>query len=56
MRGFIKNRLGWVGRVQKVFTLIEMLVVVGIIVALVAIIMPQHIGVGLILWLKAWEP
>jgi len=44
MRGFIKNRLGRVGRVQKGFTLIEMLVVVGIIVALAAIIVPLVIS------------
>ncbi len=44
MRGFIKNRLGRVGRVQKGFTLIEMLVVVGIIVALAAIVVPLVIS------------
>ena len=40
MRGLIKNRLGRVGGDQKGFTLIEMLVVVGIIVALAAVIVP----------------
>ncbi len=44
MRGLSKNRLGRVGRVQKGFTLIEMLVVVGIIVALAAIIVPLVIS------------
>ena len=40
MRGLIKNRLGRVGKDRRGFTLIEMLVVVGIIVALAAIIVP----------------
>ena len=40
MRGFIKSRLTGAGKEQKGFTLIEMLVVVGIIVALAAIIVP----------------
>ena len=44
MRGLIKNRLGRVGKGQKGFTLIEMLVVVGIIVALAAIIVPLVIS------------
>ncbi len=44
MRGLIKNRLGRVGKDQKGFTLIEMLVVVGIIVALAAIIVPLVIS------------
>ena len=44
MRGFIKNRLGRAGKDQKGFTLIEMLVVVGIIVALAAIIVPLVIS------------
>lgn len=44
MRGLIKNRLGRVGKNQKGFTLIEMLVVVGIIVALAAIIVPLVIS------------
>ena len=44
MRGLIKNRLGRMGKDQKGFTLIEMLVVVGIIVALAAIIVPLVIS------------
>ena len=44
MRGLIKNRLARVGKNQKGFTLIEMLVVVGIIVALAAIIVPLVIS------------
>lgn len=44
MRGLIKNRLGRMGKGQKGFTLIEMLVVVGIIVALAAIIVPLVIS------------
>ena len=44
MRGSIKNRLGRAGRYQKGFTLIEMLVVTGIIVALAAIIVPLVIS------------
>ncbi len=44
MRGSIKNRLGWVGKNRRGFTLIEMLVVVGIIVALAAIIVPLVIS------------
>ena len=40
MRGFIRNRMGRMGKGQKGFTLIEMLVVVGIIVALAAIVVP----------------
>ena len=44
MRGFIKNMLGRAGRDQKGFTLIEMLVVTGIIVALAAIIVPLVIS------------
>ena len=44
MRGFLKNRLGSVAKDQKGFTLIEMLVVVGIIVALAAIIVPLVIA------------
>ncbi len=44
MRGFSRNKVGGVGRDQKGFTLIEMLVVVGIIVALAAIIVPLVIS------------
>ena len=44
MRCLIKNRLGRVGEDQKGFTLIEMLVVVGIIVALAAIVVPLVIS------------
>jgi len=44
MRGLIKDRLARVGKDQKGFTLIEMLVVVGIIVALAAIIVPLVIS------------
>ena len=44
MGALIKNRLGRVGKDQKGFTLIEMLVVVGIIVALAAIIVPLVIS------------
>ena len=44
MQGFIKYWLGRVGKDQGGFTLVEMLVVVGIIVALAAIIVPQVIG------------
>ena len=44
MQRFIKNRLGRVGNDQRGFTLIEMLVVVGIIVALAAIIVPLVIS------------
>ena len=44
MLGFIKSRLGKAGKGEKGFTLIEMLVVVGIIVALAAIIVPLVIS------------
>ena len=44
MLSFTKRRLGSVVRDQKGFTLIEMLVVVGIIVALAAIIVPLVIA------------
>ena len=44
MRGFLKKRLGNVARDQKGFTFIDMLVVVGIIVALAAIIVPLVIA------------
>ena len=44
MRNSIKLRLGRVARDQRGFTLIEMLVVVGIIVALAAIIVPLVIA------------
>ena len=44
MRCLIKNRLGRVEEDQKGFTLIEMLVVVGIIVALAAIVVPLVIS------------
>ena len=40
MRGFIKKRLGNHIKDQQGFTLIEMLVVIGIIVALAAVIVP----------------
>jgi len=40
MRGFIKKRLGRHIKDQQGFTLIEMLVVIGIIVALAAVIVP----------------
>lgn len=43
MRRLIKNRLGRLWRDHKGFTLIEMLVVVGIIVALAAVIVPTVI-------------
>ena len=44
MRNLIKNRLGRIEKDQKGFTLIEMLVVVGIIVALAAIVVPLVIS------------
>ena len=44
MRSLIKNRLGRIGKDQRGFTLIEMLVVVGIIVALAAIVVPLVIS------------
>ena len=44
MRSLIKNRLGGVRKDQKGFTLIEMLVVVGSIVALAAIVVPLVIS------------
>ena len=44
MRRFIKSRLGRAAGDQKGFTLIEMLVVTGIIVALAAIIVPLVIS------------
>ena len=44
MRSIIKNRLGRARKDQRGFTLIEMLVVVGIIVALAAIIVPLVIS------------
>ena len=43
MRNMVKNMVGKVGRSEKGFTLIEMLVVVGIIVALAAVIVPTVI-------------
>ena len=43
MRSLLKNMVGKVGSSEKGFTLIEMLVVVGIIVALAAVIVPTVI-------------
>ena len=40
MRDFISNRLGRTAQDQRGFTLIEMVVVIGIIVALAAVIVP----------------
>ena len=40
MGGFVRHRLGGYRKDQKGFTLIEMLVVIGIIVALAAVIVP----------------
>ncbi len=40
MRGFVDNRLSRQVRNQRGFTLVEMLVVIGIIVALAAVIVP----------------
>ncbi len=43
MRKMLKNVVGKVGRSERGFTLIEMLVVIGIIVALAAVIVPTVI-------------
>ena len=43
MRKMLKNLVGKVGRSERGFTLIEMLVVIGIIVALAAVIVPTVI-------------